>query len=167
MSGFSLMMFCAGMVLHCLLDGLAVGVFNNVAEIALIAVSFVLHRIPESFAVGAAFKSNNTSPRKPLSIIFFILYVTATPIGILIGALVGSSGGIGFVIFLGMAGGVFIYMACCHLIIHEFHDSQDINPMDKRSKEERLRTQRIVGALKFLIVLIGFGIVVAVASVAG
>lgn len=58
-SGFSLAFFCAGMVLHCLLDGLAVGVFQDPHEIALIAVSFTLHRIPESFAVGAAFKSNN------------------------------------------------------------------------------------------------------------
>lgn len=153
------------MVLHCLLDGLAVGVFQNINEIALVAVSFVLHRIPESFAVGAAFKSNDQSPKHPLSIIFFILYITGTPIGILIGASVGSSGGMGFIIFLGMAGGMFIYMACCHLVIHEFHDSVDINPLDKRGPAEKLKSQRIIGATKFFIVLCGFVIVVLVALV--
>lgn len=100
-----------------------------------------------------------------MSIFFFILYVTGTPIGILIGALVGSSGGIGFIIFIGMAGGIFIYMACCHLIIHEFHDSNDINELDKRPYAERLKTQRMIGTLKFLVVMLGFGIVVLVASI--
>lgn len=158
-------MFCFGMVLHCLLDGLAVGVFQNINEIAIIAVSFIIHRIPESFAVGAAFKSNNQDPKKWSSIVFFILYVTMTPIGILIGSIVGSSGGIGFIILLGLAGGIFIYMSCCHLIIHEFHDSSDINPMDTRTDEEKLKTQRIISLIKFFIVMLGFIVVLAIVSV--
>jgi len=58
-SFISLFFFCFSMVLDSILDGIAIGVFQHVEEIVFIAVSFILHRIPESFAVGTAYKANN------------------------------------------------------------------------------------------------------------
>ena len=94
---------------------------------------------------------------------FLTIYIIGTPVGILIGTLVGKEGGFGFIVLIGLAGGIFVYMATCNLIIPEFHDSEDINPLDERSTEEKTKTQRIINLIKFSITLLGFAIPTGVA----
>ena len=66
-----------------------------------------------------------------------IVYILGTPAGILIGAFIGGTGGIAYVILIGLAGGILVYMSVCHILMEEFQMSDDINPLDSRSTIEK------------------------------
>lgn len=44
----------------------------------------------------------------------------------------------------GLSGGIFLYMALCDLLIHEFHHSHDMPELDesKRSDEEHMKKRK-------------------------
>lgn len=82
-------MFCLSMILHTFLEGLAIGVFNEVEEMAILAVSTIIHKIPVAYTVGTTFLNKGQPLKKVSTFGFFIIYILSTPIGIIIGANVG------------------------------------------------------------------------------
>jgi len=68
------------------------------------------------------------------------------------------------VIVQGLAGGTFVYLACCDFIVHEFQNGKDIYEGDDRKEEELAKTQRCISLLKFMFVALGFAVVVTIFS---
>jgi len=93
-----------------------------------------------------------------------VFFVLSTPLGIIIGAALDSAGGLGVVIVQGLAGGTFVYLACCDFIVHEFQNGKDIYEGDDRKEEELAKTQRCISLLKFMFVALGFAVVVTIFS---
>ena len=50
--------FGFAMVTHSLLDGLAIGIFDELSEISVLAVSVIIHKIPVALTVGTTFLTN-------------------------------------------------------------------------------------------------------------
>lgn len=155
----SLFVFGLSIFLHSFLDGLAIGVFSEVGEMAVLAATVIIHKIPVAYTVGTTFLTQKQPLLKWTTIGFFILFVLSTPIGIIIGANVSSSGGLAIVIVQSIAGGCFIYLACCDFLIHEFHKGQDIAPGDIRDVEAKTKTLKCVRLIKFAFVFSGFLII--------
>lgn len=95
----------------------------------------------------------------------FITFILSTPVGIIIGASITEMGGsLAITILQSIAGGTFIYLACCDFIIKEFHSSDDAAKNDPRSEEEKTKTIKIIACIKFCFILLGCVIIAALMS---
>jgi len=57
--------------------------------------------------------------------VIFILFILAAPVGQIIGMIAADMGsGLVLMIIQALSGGIFIYLACCDLIIHQFHQAK-------------------------------------------
>ena len=54
----SLTTFGIALILHSIIDGLAIGVFNEIAEITVLSISVIIHKIPVACTLGTTFLSN-------------------------------------------------------------------------------------------------------------
>ena len=50
--------FGLAIILHSLIDGLAIGVFERLEDLAVLTVSVIIHKIPVACTVGTTFLSN-------------------------------------------------------------------------------------------------------------
>ena len=53
----SLISFGIAICIHSLIDGLAVGVYDELETIVILAISIVVHKIPVAVTVGQTFRS--------------------------------------------------------------------------------------------------------------
>ena len=120
------------MALHYFIDGLTLGVFEETKEMIILASTLVIHKIPCAYSVGVSFVAKNQPLCDKKTLIFLAIFIFSSPLGIMTGALVGQTKGMGTVIVQSLSGGVFIYIACCDFIVHEFQNSNDINEKDDR-----------------------------------
>jgi len=165
----SLATFSLAVCLHSTIDGLAIGVFNQSSLIVMLALSVIIHKIPLAFTVGATFESNGRQLDKP-TIAFFLTFICTTPLGIGIGMAIGASSSLVLVIIQGLSGGIFIYLAMCDLLIHEFHNSHDLPSIDKKKGNvhaaARNSAQKLISLSKFTAMLLGAAMVISLVSIA-
>lgn len=157
-------------MLHSFIDGLAIGVFDEIGAITILAVSVIIHRIPVACSVGTTFKTNNQEAKAPCSVIVFWLFILASPIGMLCGMLLNEvETGLGLVIIQAMSGGTFVYLACCDLLVHEFHSDHDAEEIKYESiggEKKAVKEMRMLPFYKFACVLLGSAIVVTLVAIA-
>jgi zinc transporter 1/2/3 len=111
--------------LHSFIDGLAIGVFNELGAITVLAISVVIHKVPVACSVGTTFLSHNKKWNDVSSIITFIAFILASPLGMLVGMILGEQEvNMSLISIQALSGGTFVYLACCDLLIHEFHQSK-------------------------------------------
>ena len=73
------------MILHTIIDGLSIGVYNKVTESLIITACILLHHVPLSVTVGSFLMTKGLSLRKIFTMFVFAMFILAMPIGILIG----------------------------------------------------------------------------------
>jgi hypothetical protein len=101
---------------------LAIGVFNELAAITILAVSVVIHKVPVACTVGTTFLSHNKKWNDVSSLFTFISFIVAAPIGMIVGMILGEQDvNMSLISIQALSGGTFVYLACCDLLIHEFH----------------------------------------------
>ena len=86
------------MLLHTFLEGLAIGVFDEVSEMALLASSVIIHKVPVAYSIGLIFYNQNQPLMKISTLGFFISFVLSTPVGLIIGAAINVDGGLTVII---------------------------------------------------------------------
>jgi zinc transporter ZupT len=107
------------LILHSIVDGLAIGVFQELANITVLAISVIIHKIPVACTLGTTFLSNGGTWEQMNTKVVFILFILASPVGMIIGMIAAEmEGGLVLMIIQALSGGIFIYLACCDLIIH-------------------------------------------------
>jgi zinc transporter ZupT len=118
----SLVGFGLAICSHSLIDGLAIGIFSDIGTITVLAVCVIIHKIPVACTVGTTFKSQSQELMAPSTIVVFVAFILATPIGMTIGMSIQESDEtlLVFPIIQALSGGTFVYIACCDLLIHEF-----------------------------------------------
>jgi len=112
------------MILHSCIDGLVIGVFQEANEILVLAIGVIIHKIPAACAVGTTFQSNNQKLSHIGVILIFVFFILAAPTGMIIGIIIGETSdknSLGLLVIQALSGGTFVYLACCDLLIHEFH----------------------------------------------
>ena len=111
--------------MHSFIDGLAIGVFNELGAIAVLAISVVIHKVPVACSVGTTFLAHNKKWNETSSLLTFIFFILASPIGMVAGMILGDQQeNMTLISIQALSGGTFVYLACCDLLIHEFHQSK-------------------------------------------
>lgn len=54
----SLSVFGLALILHSIVDGLAISAFDEFGELAVLAISVIIHKIPVACSLGTTFLSN-------------------------------------------------------------------------------------------------------------
>jgi zinc transporter 1/2/3 len=109
--------------IHSLLAGLALGAEPELSQALVISLAIIAHKSAAGFALGVSLARSALPVRA--SWILVALFASATPIGGVIGAIVGASvrGDLGAAIeavFLSIAGGTFVYVATFDILRDEF-----------------------------------------------
>ena len=109
--------------IHALLAGLALGAEADVARALVIWLAIVAHKTAAGFALGVSLARSQLPKRQAWTLI--ALFSSATPLGGVIGAIVGETveGRLGAALeasFLSIAGGTFIYVATFDILRDEF-----------------------------------------------
>jgi len=86
----------------------------------ILAISIFIHKIPVGFTLGFLFEQSNCKLSEKFTWIVMFLFVITTPVGVAVGAVISTFSNLVLAIIQSLAGGTFIYLACCDFIIHEF-----------------------------------------------
>lgn len=87
----SLVAFGVAITLHSFIDGLAIGVFNEVGAIAVLAISVVIHKVPVACSVGTTFLAHGKHWGDMASLVTFIFFIIASPVGMIAGMILGDT----------------------------------------------------------------------------
>ena len=168
----SLIAFGVAITLHSFIDGLAIGVFNEVGAIAVLAISVVIHKVPVACSVGTTFLAHGKEWSEMTSLITFIFFIIASPVGMVAGMILGENDeNMALVSIQALSGGTFVYLACCDLLIHEFHSNKQSKKeqaalVTEQMKQEFNKKQKFESLLKFCAVVAGAAVVIGLVSVA-
>jgi len=139
--------------LHSFIDGLAVGVFNDVGQLSVIAVSVIIHKIPVAFTLGFTFAKSNQTLKMWSTRIIVLLFLLSSPIGVLVGDVISESTyDYALLIIQALSAGTFVYLAAVDLIVHEFQHSEiEMTPKIK--------------CIKFMALMVGWVFVIILMTV--
>jgi zinc transporter 1/2/3 len=109
--------------IHSVLAGLALGAQPELKRALIISVAIIAHKSAAGFALGVSLARSHMSSSQAWSLV--ALFATATPIGGLLGALLGATfdGRLGASLeagFLSIAAGTFVYVATFDILRDEF-----------------------------------------------
>jgi zinc transporter ZupT len=102
--------------------------------ITVLAISVVIHKVPVACSVGTTFLSHCKRWNDTSSLITFICFILASPLGMIVGMIVGEQEeNMALITIQGLSGGTFVYLACCDLLIHEFHHHKSLKSHQKQA----------------------------------
>ncbi len=120
----------AGLSIHSILAGIALGAQTDIERTLAIFVALVCHKSTEGFALGVSLARNHVA--RSLSSPLLVAFACATPAGIALGAIASRvlEGDVALAfeaIFSAVAGGTFLYIASLDMIGEEFsHGDQPV-----------------------------------------
>lgn len=100
-------------------EGIAVGLQNDAADIWSFVIAIGLHKWAAAMSLGISMSYNLEKSPSTVNILILI-FASATPIGIIIGMVVMESQPLVNIIFQGLAGGTFLYIAASEVVVEEF-----------------------------------------------
>ena len=103
---------------HAIFEGIALGLLPELKETVNLMISIVIHKCAEGMSICIAMQKSGMEFRQVFQ--FLCIFVTATPLGTLIGLLLSGMSDMINIIFMSIAGGSFIYVSCSELIVEEF-----------------------------------------------
>lgn len=103
---------------HSVFEGIAVGLAPNFSGTVSLVVAIVVHKGAAASALGISLVK--TFPdNMPLCRWLVFTFAIATPLGVIIGMLLGKNDVL-TVVFNSLACGTFVYIACSEIIVEEF-----------------------------------------------
>eukprot|EP01116_Phalansterium_solitarium_P011886 TRINITY_DN27731_c0_g1_i1.p1 TRINITY_DN27731_c0_g1~~TRINITY_DN27731_c0_g1_i1.p1 ORF type:complete len:318 (+),score=130.15 TRINITY_DN27731_c0_g1_i1:50-1003(+) len=128
---------------HSLIEGVALGIEDTVADTSNVFIAIVSHKAFAAFALGVSLAKHNASANVMFR--FVAAFSLMTPAGIVLGvtasALQDSSNSIAAEAIKAVSAGTFIYIALVEVIIEEFDSAVSASRRDK--------------ILKFIVLLLG------------
>lgn len=103
---------------HAFFEGIAFGLQTEVDSAGQLAAGIIIHKTAAAISLGGAFARTGYSIREIA--LFLAIFSIIAPIGIAIGMSIADSNKIVDVVFLGISGGTFIYVACSEIVVNEF-----------------------------------------------
>ena len=103
---------------HAFFEGIAFGLQTTVESAGQLAAGILIHKTAAAVSLGGAFSRTGYSTKE--IILFLGIFSVIAPIGIVIGMSIAESNKLIDVVFLGLSGGTFIYVACSEIIVAEF-----------------------------------------------
>ena len=116
-----LITFGLALFLHSLIDGLSVGVFQDIGSASVLAASVVIHKVPVAFTLGFAFAKSKQTLDLWSTRIILTLFLISSPLGVVLGSVISDSAyDLTLIVIQAVSSGTFVYLAACDLIVHEF-----------------------------------------------
>jgi zinc transporter 1/2/3 len=109
---------CIAIGVHEFFEGIAFGLMKSTTQAGQLAAGILIHKAAAAISLGGTFSRTGFSFRQIL--ICLSLFSISAPIGIIIGMNLSESNYLVDTIFMSVAGGTFIYVACSEIIVHEF-----------------------------------------------
>ena len=103
---------------HAFFEGIAFGLQTTVDSAWQLAAGIIIHKAAAAISLGGAFARTGYTLRE-ISL-FLLIFALIAPIGIAIGMSIADSNKLVDVIFMGISGGTFIYVACSEIVVNEF-----------------------------------------------
>ncbi len=103
---------------HAIFEGLAFGLLTEMRPFINLMLSILVHKFAEAMSISIAMQKSGFEFKKLFWFLF--LFSFATPIGVSIGLILAKASKLVGIIFISLAGGSFIYVACSELIVEEF-----------------------------------------------
>lgn len=113
------------LTVHSVIEGVALGIEDTLADTTSILVAIVGHKIFDAFAIGINLAKNNIQANQILKLI--ALFACTTPIGIIAGItfLPNPRQSVLAESIKAISAGTFIYIGLVEIILEEFEDSKD------------------------------------------
>jgi zinc transporter 1/2/3 len=155
--------------LHALIEGLALGIEDTVADATTILIAILAHKFFAGFALGVSLVKGNLGTRRILQ--FVALVSLTTPSGIALGLLLSGTfknllRSVLSEAITAVAAGTFIYVALFEVIQEELGNNNTEGEQHKDSKEhdhhKSAESSNVSKTKKFLMVLLGVGVMVLV-----
>ena len=103
---------------HAFFEGIAFGLQSEIDSAGQLAAGIIIHKSAAAISLGGAFARTGYSTKEIL--IFLAIFSIIAPIGVIIGMQIAESNPLVDVVFLGISGGTFVYVACSEIIVGEF-----------------------------------------------
>ena len=88
-------------------------------DLGTFIIAIGLHKWAAAMSLGVSMSKNFKDEANTIYMLL-VIFSLATPIGIVLGMIVGGDSVITDVIFSSLAGGTFVYIACSEVIVEEF-----------------------------------------------
>lgn len=112
----SFFLACA-LSIHSVIEGITVGIQSEYGPTLSLAIAILIHKIPEALVVGITLAATAKKTRCAM----ILIYSFATPIGVVIGFIVGLNfNPVVEGVFLACCVGTFLYISCTEIIVEEF-----------------------------------------------
>lgn len=109
---------------HAMFEGIAVGLVPKLSDLWSYVIAITLHKWAAAMSLGISMSKNFKDETKIVYVLLMI-FSCATPLGVLIGMIVGGNGSdLTDIIFSSLAAGTFVYIACSEVIVEEFSTPQ-------------------------------------------
>lgn len=160
----ALAIFGIALIFHSFIEGLTIGVFDG-KEVGVIVAGVSIHKIPVACTLGTTFKAQKKGINDLVTQAIFTAFIFATPLGIMVGESIGGQeNSITLLTIQSMSGGTFVYLACCDLIVHNFHIAENEEVDDDyqayEGEDEMKSKSTLFHILKFLFLCFGASIVI-------
>ena len=106
------------LAMHALFEGLALGIMSDTNTAINLMVAIFIHKAAETISLAISLQRTFTDFGTLLKLM--VLFSCATPVGVTIGLFLENTSEMVEIVFISMAGGTFIYVACSELIVEEF-----------------------------------------------
>ena len=113
--------------LHAVFEGISMGLLHSPAEVTAIFVAIIAHKAPEGIGFAASLAEDKTIS-KVRALKMLVVLCMLSPIGIAVGIIITEGGATEewvSALFIGLTGGMFIYVGCVEGLEHAFHHSRD------------------------------------------
>lgn len=112
--------------IHALSEGLAIGLTKTFNDWLGIFIAIFAHKWAEALSLGISFLKEIDVYGWKNRVYCLIIFSLSTPIGVLLGVFLMSVNKLYQSVFLGIAAGTFIYIACSEIIVEEFMETKNV-----------------------------------------
>lgn len=115
---FTSLVLLIALGLHAAFEGMAVGLLGTMSSTLKLAFSILIHKFAESLSITISMQKSGMTARQ--IVIYSLIFASMTPLGTILGIFVNGMSELVNIVFMSLAVGTFLYVACSELIIEEF-----------------------------------------------
>ena len=119
LDNFTPFVLLIGLGTHALFEGIALGVGKELRSVEIFALAIVMHKGAAGMSLGISMAKTFPDEKRFVTLMI-VLFGVFTPIGVILGIVIGESGPLVEMTFGCLAGGSFLYISCSEVIVEEF-----------------------------------------------
>jgi zinc transporter 1/2/3 len=119
LDNFTPFVLLIGLGTHAIFEGIALGINNTFEGVLIFTVAIMLHKGAAGMSLGISMAKTFPDEQRFCAMMITV-FGSFTPIGVILGIILGDGGDLLEIIFSSLAAGTFLYIACSEVIVEEF-----------------------------------------------